>query len=95
MRACSQPAAASTPGCTDGSGSPSARRVRPGRGPTPARRGPGGHTLTTVLDFKKGKMVAFVSDEKMLESSRGEFEAIVDDASTDQAAAELAASGAK
>lgn len=36
--------------------------------------GPSGHTLTTVLDFNTGKLVAFASNEKELSVHHGTFE---------------------
>jgi len=36
--------------------------------------GPSGHTLSVVLDFRTGKLVAFASNEKELTMQRGTFE---------------------
>ena len=37
---------------------------------------PAGHTLTTILDFKTMKLVAFASDEKSLAMQQGTFECL-------------------
>ena len=37
---------------------------------------PAGHTLTTILDFKTMKLVAFASNEKSLSMQQGTFECL-------------------
>jgi phenolic acid decarboxylase len=38
--------------------------------------GPSGHTLSVVLDFRTGQLVAFASNEKQLTVQRGTFELV-------------------
>src|SRR5262245_44767573 len=38
--------------------------------------GPSGHTLSVVLDFRTGQLVAFASNEKELTMQRGTFELV-------------------
>lgn len=38
--------------------------------------GPSGYTLTTVLDFRKGRQVAFASNEKSVMVQQGTFEVV-------------------